>query len=297
MQKEIDIYIEKFYSYLKVNKKYSVNTIKAYIADIEEYVNVVKKVKNINDKDISKYLTYLHSEENLSNSSIGRKLSSIRRFYQFLFNEDIIETNYFNDVSNPKKNMVLPKYINESDLSKLFSVCMGDDPILQRDRLIIELLYETGIRVDELVNIKLTDINFHNNEIKINGKGSKQRIVIYNDTCKEALYKFIDNARPRLYKKETYYLFIGRQNGHISSKYVRDIVNKIKIKAMVDGQITPHVFRHTFATDMLNNGADLVSVKDLLGHESLDTTSVYTHLTDEQIKQVYNMAHPRAKKE
>ena len=176
-------------------------------------------------------------------------------------------------------------------------VCNGDNPILERDRLIVELLYSTGIRVSELINIKLSDINFYNNEIKILGKGSKERIVIFNSTCREALNKFITDGRRKLYKKDSEYLFIGRNNGHISSKYVRDIINKIKVKAGVEGKVSPHVFRHTFATDMLNNGADLVSVKDLLGHESLNTTSIYTHVTNEQIKKVYEMAHPRAKKE
>ena len=297
MQKEINFYIDKFYLYLKTNKKYSSNTINAYLTDIEEFTNFVNKVTDVTDKEISTYLSYLYNDIKLSKSSIGRKLSSLRSFYNYLVKEDIINYNYFNDVSNPKKGLVLPKFINEKDMSNIMEVCMGDNPILERDRLIVELLYSTGIRVSELINIKLTDINFYNNEIKILGKGSKERIVIFNNTCREALNKFIKDGRKKLYKNDTGYLFIGRNNGHISSKYVRDIINKVKVKAGVEGKITPHVFRHTFATDMLNNGADLVSVKDLLGHESLNTTSIYTHVTNEQIKKVYEMAHPRAKKE
>lgn len=290
-------YIDMFYLYLKTNKKYSMNTINAYLRDIEEFTDFINKVINITDEDISLYLAHLYNDNKLSKSSISRKLSSLRTFYNFLVKEGIIEYNYFVNINNPKKGLVLPKFINEKDITDIFDVCMGDDPILERDRLIIEILYSTGIRVSELINIKLSDINFYNNEIKILGKGSKERIVIFNDTCKDALNKFIKEGRKKLYKKDSEYLFIGRNNGHISSKYVRDIINKIKVKAGVDGKISPHVFRHTFATDMLNNGADLVSVKDLLGHESLNTTSIYTHVTNEQIKKVYEMAHPRAKKE
>ena len=290
-------YIDMFYLYLKTNKKYSMNTINAYLRDIEEFTDFINKVINITDEDISLYLAHLYNDNKLSKSSISRKLSSLRTFYNFLVKEGIIEYNYFVNINNPKKGLVLPKFINEKDMSNIMEVCMGDNPILERDRLIVELLYSTGIRVSELINIKLNDINFYNNEIKILGKGSKERIVIFNNTCREALYNFINNGRKELYKNDTGYLFIGRNNGHISSKYVRDIINKIKVKAGVEGKISPHVFRHTFATDMLNNGADLVSVKDLLGHESLNTTSIYTHVTNEQIKKVYEMAHPRAKKE
>ena len=297
MQKEINFYIDKFYLYLKTNKKYSSNTINAYLTDIEEFTNFVNKVTDITDKEISTYLSYLYNDIKLSKSSIGRKLSSLRSFYNYLVKESYINYNYFKDVSNPKKGLNLPKFIKEKDMSNIMEVCYGDNPILERDRLILELLYSTGIRVSELINIKLTDINFYNNEIKILGKGSKERIVIFNNTCREALNKFIKDGRKKLYKNDTGYLFIGRNNGHISSKYVRDIINKVKVKAGVEGKITPHVFRHTFATDMLNNGADLVSVKDLLGHESLNTTSIYTHVTNEQIKKIYEMAHPRAKKE
>ena len=290
-------YIDMFYLYLKTNKKYSMNTINAYLRDIEEFTDFINKVINITDEDISLYLAHLYNDNKLSKSSISRKLSSLRTFYNFLVKEGIIEYNYFVNINNPKKGLVLPKFINEKDITDIFDVCMGDDPTLERDRLIIEILYSTGIRVSELINIKLSDINFYNNEIKILGKGSKERIVIFNDTCRDALNKFIKEGRKKLYKKDSEYLFIGRNNGHISSKYVRDIINKIKVKAGIDGKISPHVFRHTFATDMLNNGADLVSVKDLLGHESLNTTSIYTHVTNEQIKKVYEMAHPRAKKE
>ncbi len=297
MQKEINFYIDKFYLYLKTNKKYSINTINAYLTDIEDFNNFTNKGINIILEDISSYLSHLYNDIKLSKSSISRKLSSLRSFYNYLVKEEIVNYNYFNDVSNPKRGLVLPKFIKEKDMSNIMEVCSGDNPILERDRLILELLYSTGIRVSELINIKLTDINFYNNEIKILGKGNKERIVIFNNTCRETLNKFIKDGRKKLYKNDTGYLFIGRNNGHISSKYVRDIINKVKVKAGVEGKITPHVFRHTFATDMLNNGADLVSVKDLLGHESLNTTSIYTHVTNEQIKKIYEMAHPRAKKE
>lgn len=297
MQKEVEENIDKFYYYLKHQKKYSENTITAYIKDITYFYEYLKCDIKLNNDDISKYLVHLYNDLKLSKSSIGRKLSSLRSFYNYLLREEIININYFEDVSNPKKPLLLPKYLKDDEVNKIFSVCMNNDNISIRDRVIIELLYSSGIRVSELVNIKLLDINFKDKEIKVLGKGEKERIVMFNDSCMEALKIFINEVRPKIYKKENGYLFIGRNNGHMSAKSIRDILNKIRIKAGLEEGLHPHLFRHTFATDMLNNGADLVSVKELLGHESLNTTSIYTHVSDEHIRKIYDMAHPRAKKE
>ena len=292
--------IEEYLNYIKNIRSYSDNTISGYQNELAKFQNYLEEhridFKKITKDEIWEYLKYLDTLK-YSNTSISRHISALRSFYNYLLREEIININYFEDVSNPKKTLLLPKYLKDDEVNKIFSVCMNNDNISIRDRVIIELLYSSGIRVSELVNIKLLDINFKDKEIKVLGKGEKERIVMFNDSCMEALKIFINEVRPKIYKKENGYLFIGRNNGHISAKSIRDILNKIRIKAGLKEGLHPHLFRHTFATDMLNNGADLVSVKELLGHESLNTTSIYTHVSDEHIRKIYDMAHPRAKKE
>lgn len=292
-------YIDKYLEYLKIIKKYSTKTIEAYKEDLIEYNeflgNNFTNITNINKEIVNKYLKYLY-ERKLNKNTICRKLSSIRGLYNYLILEEIITDNYFNNVSNPKKEEYLPKFLKESDLNKLFEVCIDDTPINQRDKVIIELLYATGLRVSELVNIKLKDIDTKEKTIKVLGKGSKERIVIYNNHTSDALKIYLDNGYNEFNKKNSNYLILNKYGDKLSERYIRDIINKLVRKAGLNIKISPHTLRHTFATDMLEEGADLVTVKELLGHESLNTTSIYTHVTNEQIKKTYNMAHPRAKK-
>ena len=165
----------------------------------------------------------------------------------------------------------------------------------KRNLLIIRMLYATGLRVSELVSIKLQDLNINDRTIKVLGKGSKERIVVFGYNTKAALLDYLNNGRYQVDIKNSEYLFLNKDGNRLSSRYVRKIIDDIIIKASITMHVSPHMLRHTFATSMLNNGADLVSVTDLLGHESLNTTSIYTHVSDEKIKEVYNMAHPRAK--
>lgn len=292
-------YIDKYLEYLKVVRKYSEMTINSYREDLIEYNeflgNNFTNITNIDKNIINKYLKYLYERE-LNKNSISRKLSSIRGLYNYLVREEIIEENYFNSISNPKKDLYLPKFLNDSEMDKLFNACMDETPLNQRDKLIIELLYATGLRVSELVNIKIKDMDIKEKIIKVLGKGSKERIVIYNNHTSEALNKYLNDGYNELNKKNSGYLIINKDGDKLSERYVRNIINKLVRKAGLNIKISPHTIRHTFATDMLEEGADLVTVKELLGHESLNTTSIYTHITNEQIKKTYNMAHPRAKK-
>lgn len=292
-------YIDKYINYLKVVKKYSGKTIKSYYDDLIEYNDFIndnfKDILNI-DIDITKeYLKYLY-DRRINKNSISRKLSSIRGFYNYLVREEIINTNYFNNIPNPKKELYLPKFLNKQELDKIFSVCSSDTPLVQRDTLIIELLYATGIRVSELINIKVKDIDINNKSIKVLGKGDKERIVLYNNHTKEALDIYLNDGYKIFNKKGSEYLILNHRGSRLSDRYIRVIIDKLVRKANLDIKISPHTIRHTFATDMLEEGADLVTVKELLGHESLNTTSIYTHITNEQIRKTYNMAHPRAKK-
>lgn len=287
-------YIDKFINYLKIMKKDSEHTLINYKNDLMELYDFYNDYLVIDEKDVSNYLEYLYSR-GLSRNSISRKLSAIRSFYNYLLREEIISVNYFKEISNPKKGQSLPKYVLNNDLEVMFNSFDMNKCLDQRNRLVLEMLYATGVRVSELVNIKIKDINKYDNTIKILGKGSKERIVIYGSFCEDVLNTYLIDGRKKLDKNNNEYLFLNKNGTRLSSRYVREIINNVVRKCEIDYHISPHTLRHTFATDMLNAGADLVSVKDLLGHSSLNTTSIYTHVSNEQIKKVYNFAHPRAK--
>ena len=292
-------YIEKYLEYLRVVKKYSEKTIISYYDDLilyNEFLgNKFINILDINYDTVKAYMKYLYSL-NIGKSSISRKLSSIRGLYNYLLREDLVKDNYFNKISNPKKDNYLPKFLKDDELNKLFSVCKYDTAINQRNSVIIELLYATGIRVSELVNIRLSDIDLNERIIKVLGKGSKERIVIFNNHTKKAIDIYLNDGYHVFNKVNSGYLILNKDGNKLSERYVRNIINKLVINAGLDIKISPHTFRHTFATDMLEDGSDLMTVKELLGHESLNTTSIYTHVTNEQIRKVYDMAHPRAKK-
>ena len=287
-------YIEKFLKYLEVAKKYSDYTIKSYEIDLLELYDFSNDLVAVDKKLVREYLDYLYSR-GLKRNTISRKISSIRSFYNYLLNEGVVCTNYFREVSKIKKDGSLPKYIKDNDLEKMFNCFDTNLPLEQRNLLILEMLYATGIRVGELVNIKLSDINRYNKSIKILGKGRKERIVFYGSFCEDILDLYLNDGRKKLLKSEFEYLFLNKNGTKLSSRYVGKIIDKVIKICEVDYHISPHTLRHTFATDMLNAGADLMSVKELLGHSSINTTSIYTHVTNEQIKKVYEFAHPRSK--
>lgn len=291
-------YLNNFISYLTNNKRYSPYTITSYKKDTYDYLEFLKKnnidIKNSNYKIVEEYSKYLYKNK-LSKRSIARKYSSIRTFYNYLEKNNILENNIFNLLENPKKEEKLPHFINEYELDKMFEI-PDNSPKGQRDRLILELLYGTGVRVSELVNIKINDIDFNNNSIKVRGKGNKDRYVFYGKYCKEAINNYIKNGRISLLNGQTCdYLLLNRFGKNISVVSIRKILNEIINKCSLDIKISPHVLRHTFATHLLNEGADIMHVKELLGHSSLSTTSIYTHVTNEKIKDVYYKTHPRAK--
>ena len=288
-------YIDDFIKYLKVVKKDSDYTLINYKDDLLELYDFYTDLLDVDEVVVREYLEYLY-HKGLNRNSISRKLSAIRSFYNYLLKEDIIKVNYFKDISNPKKAKSLPKYAKDNDLEKMFNSFDKTKPLDQRNSLIIEMLYATGVRVGELVNIKIHDIDKYNNSIKIIGKGSKERIVFYGSFCEDALDLYLNDGRDKLLKnKDSEYLFINKNGTRLSERYIREIINKLVRVCEIDYHITPHTLRHTFATDLLNNGSDLMSVKELLGHSTLNTTSIYTHVSNEQIKKVYNFAHPRAK--
>ena len=287
-------YIDAYLNYLKVVKKDSNYTIISYKNDLLELYDFTTDLLGMTIQIVQDYLEYLYSK-GLSRNSISRKLSAIRNFYQYLQNEDIIQVNYFKEISNPKKKMGLPKYAKDNDLEKLFFSFNKEEPLGQRNSCILEMLYATGIRVSELVNIKINDINFYDRTVRILGKGRKERVVFFGSYCEDALYLYLYDGRGKLQKKKNDFLFLNKNGEKISDRYIRVIINEAVRKCEIDYHISPHTLRHTFATDMLNAGADLMTVKELLGHSSINTTGIYTHVSNEQIKKVYNFAHPRAR--
>lgn len=287
-------YLLEFLDYLRVIKKHSEYTIINYKSDIIEFSNFIDKdILNISKEDVNNYLNQMY-KLNISKSTISRRLSSLRTFYNYLLNHGIIEMNYFSLFKNPKKDKVLPKYVADKDIDKMFLVPDTRKPLGQRNLLVIRMLYATGVRVSELVNIKIKDINLSDRTIRILGKGSKERIVVFGVNTFKELKHYLTDGRKILDKKNSDYLFLNKDGNRISVRYIRKIIDDIIVKFSKDIHVSPHMLRHTFATQMLNNGADLVSVKDLLGHESLNTTSIYTHVSDDKIREIYNKAHPRA---
>lgn len=293
MEKEIN----KFIDYLKYQKNYSIYTCNNYKKDLKEYNNFVVSnkldYKNLSYEDATKYLKFLNEEKN-AKSSISRKLSSIRSFYKFLVLNNITDKNIFLIVSSPKKDKKIPKFINYSDINEIFNVPNINTPSGQRERLILEILYGSGVRVSELVNIKLKDINLNNKSILIYGKGSKERIVSFGDYAYEMILKYINEGRVNLLGNiKSDYLIVGKNKENLTTRRIEQIIDKIIEKTSIKLNITPHVFRHTFATHLLDNGCDLLAVQELLGHASLSSTEIYTHISNEHLREVYRKCHPR----
>ena len=292
--------ILKFIDELKYEKNYSELTINGYLANLDlflEYLNDnnIKSYKNIEYQDIRLFINYLYNL-NYSNKNISRHISAIRSFFKYLKANDHIKNNPCTLISNPKLNKRLPKYLNFEDTEKVLNAFDNNNFIGLRNSLILEILYSTGIRVSEITNIKLNDISISNKTIKIIGKGNKERVVYFGSNCLSLLKLYLKKSYPILNKNKKEYLILSKTGKKINDREIRKIVDDAALIAGINIKISPHVLRHTFATHMLNEGADLRSVQELLGHENLSTTQVYTHLTNEKIRNVYLSAHPRARK-
>lgn len=293
--------LDSYLDYLLYQKSYSKYTVSSYKTDIIEFLNYCKKecidYEKIEYSDTRLYLMYLKDARGDNNSSINRKLSSLRGFYKYLVNKNVIENNVFALLNGQKKSKKLPRYFEYNELEELFKVPDTSKATGQRDLLILEMLYATGVRVGELVNIKLKDINKSDRKILIFGKSSKERNVEYGEYCEDILNKYIKEGRPSLLKKENEYLFLNHLGDKLTERGVRYILNDLIKKTTITKNISPHMLRHSFATHLLNEGCDLLSVQKLLGHESISATQVYTHVTTDRLKEVYYNSFPRAKKD
>ena len=292
-------YLEDFLKYLKIQKNYSMNTISSYNLDINEFINYIKikqkKIETFEYSDIKTYLVFLYNKNN-SKTTVSRKLSSLRSFYKYLYKNEIIDKNVFSFIKSPKKEKKLPKYVNYEDLSNVFSHLNTKNKVNTRNKLIIELFYSTGIRLTELCNIKISDINFSKKNIIILGKGDKERIVYFGEYCFDLINLYLNEFRSQFKNsKNNDYLLLNNLGNKISTRVVQNIVSKIIKETAIKKNITPHTLRHTFATHLLNEGCDILTVQELLGHTSLDTTQIYTHVSNERLRKVYLNTHPRAK--
>ncbi len=288
-------FLKKFLNYLNLQKNYSSNTIRGYKRDILQFINFLKKnkiksFKSISYEDFLSYLGYLRNY-GYSETTIGRKVASLKSFFKFLSARKIIKSNPVALLSSPKKPDRLPDFLTVEEVEKILNIPSGKNWQSLRDKAILELLYSTGIRVGELTSLRIGDIDFFQELIKVKGKGKKERIVPIGSYALKALIEYIEK-RPNKKEKN---VFLNKYGKPLTERSVERIIDKYSKKAGIGKKITPHTFRHTFATHMLDRGADLRTVQELLGHERITTTQIYTHLTVEKLKEFYNKTHPRAR--
>lgn len=283
-------HIQKFLSYLEIEKNYSEHTLLNYRLDLMEFVKFQSgaTVESVDYSVLRRFLAEMR-QHNLKPRSVARKLSSLRSFFKYLQREKIIKNNPASLLVTPKLDKPLPHFLTEEEAVRLIESPKAGKKGSLRDKAIFETLYSTGIRVSELVGMDIDSVDFIGNIIRVMGKGRKERLVPIGDTALEALTKYIETR-----KHDSNALFLNKNGTRLGTRSVGNIINKYILQEAVNQHVTPHMFRHSFATHLLNHGADLRAVQELLGHVNLSTTQIYTHLTTDKLKSVYDKAHPRA---
>lgn len=292
--------INDFLVFLDKELNYSKDTIKNYKFDIVSFFNYLEVVKKsyltLSKDDVRNYLKNL-DEKNLSSKTISRRLSSLRTFYNFLVDVQVVEKNSFEFISNPKLEKKLPNFLNNNEVEDLFNSFEKNNFYETRNYLLLELIYSCGLRLSEVLNIKLKDINYSDRLIKIIGKGKKTRMVCFGDYVFDALNLYINKYRSNfVLSSDEGYLLISKYGTKLSKSGANKIIKISLLKSGINHSASAHSLRHTFATDLLNEGASIDTVKELLGHSSLATTQIYTHVTSEKIKNTYLNAHPRSER-
>lgn len=286
-----EVILKKYLDYLKYELNYSDHTMKGYLDHITKFLTFLKEKKinylTIQKDDIITYLKYLDSQK-LNNRSISNHLSSLRNFYNYLLDGKIISNNIFKLISNPKLDKKLPNFLSYEEMHQILDTLNTETILEKRNKMVIELLYATGIRVSELVNLKVSDLNFTEKTIRVLGKGNKERIVYFGDYATMAILDYLDNR-----EMTAEYLALNNKGHKITVRGIEQIIDHIANTCALKHHISPHTFRHTFATHLLNNGSDIKSVQELLGHSSLSTTEIYTHITNDYLKSEYLKHMPR----
>ncbi len=292
-------YLQEFKLYIEVEKNFSKHTVAAYSSDILSFLVWLnnRRIEEVNYNLIREYLLYIQ-QFNYSKTTTARKIASLRTFYRFLYRERIIETNPALGVHSPKKGKTLPEFLTETEMEQVLNNIKMESPAGYRNRTILELLYATGMRISELSSLNFENLNLQENEIKVFGKGAKERIVLISDRAKNFLQTYIEKVRFLIYRQSRQTpsdpVFINKTGYRLQPQSVRIAIRDVIDKINFPKHVTPHVFRHSFATRLLENGADLRVVQELLGHSSISNTQIYTHVSTERLRQSYNTAHPRA---
>ena len=287
-----DSNLRSFLNHLLVAKRHSNNTEKAYEADISSFFqwldNEDLKYKNLQEDHINQYISFLFQRK-MRSSSVNRKISSIKSFYIFLVKRNFVKNSPLNDLVTPKQEKYLPESMSEAEVDKLLNSPDVSNKIENRDKAMIEMLYATGMRISELVNLKMTDVDMKRCVVKVFGKGSKERLVPFGETALDSLRSYL-NEREQSSSKE---IFLSNRGKKMTRVAFLQRVKIYLIRENLKNSISPHTLRHAFATHLLNRGADLRSVQLLLGHSDLSTTQIYTHIAKQRLSDVLKKHHPR----
>jgi len=294
--------LKEYEYYLRVTKGLSPNSISSYISDLEEYIEFLVKNYVINDPEkitkqhIRNFIGRLKRKHN-SASSISRKMSAIRSYHKYLLLEKIVYTNVTLGISLPKKEKRLPQILSIEEIDALMVAADGDEPLELRNRAMLELLYGSGLRITELIGVRLGDLHLNMGFLNVIGKGNKERIVPLGEEGRYSLRRYLDKGRPFIKKVPGDIVFVNNSGSPISRVGFYKTLKRLTIKAGITKDVSPHTLRHSFATHLLENGVNLRMVQELLGHEDISTTQIYTHISKKQLKNVYEEFHPRSKKE
>ena len=285
--------LRSFFNFLIIEKGLSKNTVKAYETDIKGFIKWINKnnkqsLLNIKETSVNQYISYLFSLK-LKSSSVNRKISSLKSFYLYLLKKKLIRHSPFSEVISPKQEKYLPASMSESEVEKLLNSPDASKEIEQRDKAMIEMLYATGMRISELVNLKITDIDMNRSVIKVMGKGSKERLIPFGESASEALFNYLKIRKDSSSKE----VFISNRGKKITRVAFWQRIKVYLLRENLKISISPHTLRHAFATHLLNRGADLRSVQLLLGHSDLSTTQIYTHIAKQRLGDVLKKHHPR----
>ncbi len=288
--------IEEFKNYLLIDKKYSNATIQSYTSDLIKYYefNKNKSLNDIKNNDIKEYLKHL-KKSNLSDKSIARNISSIRSFYKYLLIEKYIINNPIEFIELPKLRKSLPKVLSIEEIVQLLNVELKDN-FSYRNKAMLELMYATGLRVSELVSLKVHNVDLDMALVRTFGKGNKERIIPIGDYALESLSEYITNYRESMFKRDVNdYLFLNNHGNRMTRQGFFKIIKKQATLNNIKTSFSPHTLRHSFATHLLDYGADLRTIQELLGHSNLSTTQIYTHISKDKLKKNYEEFHPHGK--
>ncbi len=291
--------LDRFRKYLLVERNFSQYTVRNYLQDLAKFFSflLLRKVSSLQEVDKALLRDYLQWLDDLGivRASIVRNLSALRSFYRYLVQLDALSYNPLVSFSRPKLQKRLPSFMNQGEMKKLLDMPDAASPVGMRDRALLELLYAAGIRISELAGLDMDRVNLEAREARVWGKGSKERIAIMGIPAAKSLENYIANGRPALLKgRNSRALFLNKNGGRLSVRYIQQLVTRKAAKAGIAKRVHPHLFRHTFATHLLDGGADLRAVQELLGHASLSSTQIYTHVSQSHARRVYLAAHPRA---